>query len=268
MKKLLFPGFKSKALTFSYDDNTTQDRRLVKIFRKYGIKATFNINTGLFGKPGSLKYQHEILNHSCVDESEIKALYSGFELASHTVNHISLLKEEYTSFEREISDDCKKIGELCGIRATGFAYPYGEYNAETVKQLKSLGIIYARTVNDTHRFDLPADFLEWHPTCHDHDPEINRLTDEFLSDGGKDLKLFYIWGHSYELDKSDTDRWADMEALCEKLSGKNDIWYATNRSICEYITAAKTVGDCCEENSVGIDLFYEENGVKTVFKAK
>lgn len=74
--------------------------------------------------------------------------------------------------------------------------------------------------------------------------------------------------HSYELDKSDTDRWADMEALCEKLSGKNDIWYATNRSICEYITAAKTVGDCCEENSVGIDLFYEENGVKTVFKAK
>ena len=63
------------------------------------------------------------------------------------------------------SDDCKKIGELCGIRATGFAYPYGEYNAETVKQLKSLGIIYARTVNDTRRFDLPADFLEWclHP---------------------------------------------------------------------------------------------------------
>ena len=60
------------------------------------------------------------------------------------------------------SDDCKKIGELCGIRATGFAYPYGEYNAETVKQLKSLGIIYARTVNDTHRFDLPADF--WNGT--------------------------------------------------------------------------------------------------------
>ena len=43
---------------------------------------------------------------------------------------------------------------------------------------------------------------------------------------------------------------------------------ANNNLAIEYITAAKTVGDCCEENSVGIDLFYEENGVKTVFKAK
>ena len=37
----MFQG-KMKALTFSYDDGVTQDARLIEIFNKYGLKATFN----------------------------------------------------------------------------------------------------------------------------------------------------------------------------------------------------------------------------------
>ena len=49
-----FPGGKHKVLTLSYDDGKIQDRRLVKIFNKYGIKATFNLNSGLrYEKPYS-----------------------------------------------------------------------------------------------------------------------------------------------------------------------------------------------------------------------
>ena len=40
----MFRG-KMKAITFSYDDGVTQDKRLVDIFNKYGLKATFNINS-------------------------------------------------------------------------------------------------------------------------------------------------------------------------------------------------------------------------------
>ena len=39
---------KSKVLTFSYDDGVVQDIRLVNIFNKYGLKATFNINSGCY----------------------------------------------------------------------------------------------------------------------------------------------------------------------------------------------------------------------------
>ena len=39
---------KSKVLTLSYDDGVVQDIRLIEILNKYGIKATFNINTGLY----------------------------------------------------------------------------------------------------------------------------------------------------------------------------------------------------------------------------
>ena len=40
---------KHKILTFSYDDGTTQDIRLVELFNKYGMKATFNLNSGKLG---------------------------------------------------------------------------------------------------------------------------------------------------------------------------------------------------------------------------
>ena len=45
---------KKKALTFSYDDGVTQDVRLIEIFNKYGLKATFNLNSELLGKSGEL----------------------------------------------------------------------------------------------------------------------------------------------------------------------------------------------------------------------
>lgn len=45
--KNLFKGGRKKALTLSYDDGITQDKRLVSIFNKYGLKATFNLNSGI-----------------------------------------------------------------------------------------------------------------------------------------------------------------------------------------------------------------------------
>ena len=40
----VFPGGKFKVLTFSYDDGKIEDRRLVKLFNKFNLKATFNLN--------------------------------------------------------------------------------------------------------------------------------------------------------------------------------------------------------------------------------
>ena len=33
-----------KGITFSYDDGVTQDRRLISLLNRYGMKATFNLN--------------------------------------------------------------------------------------------------------------------------------------------------------------------------------------------------------------------------------
>ena len=47
--------------------------------------------------------------------------------------------------------------------------------------------------------------------------------------------LFYIWGHSYEFD--DKNNWERLEEICEKLANRDDIWYATNIEIYEYVEA-------------------------------
>ena len=50
---LRFPGGKAKAVTFSYDDGCRHDIRLARKLTEHGIRCTFNINSGLFGKHGS-----------------------------------------------------------------------------------------------------------------------------------------------------------------------------------------------------------------------
>ena len=47
---LRFPGGKPKAVTFSYDDGCRDDIRLAQIANSYGIKCTFNINSGFIAK--------------------------------------------------------------------------------------------------------------------------------------------------------------------------------------------------------------------------
>ena len=45
MYVMRFPGGKSKALTLSYDDGCQSDRKMIEILDRYGIKATFNLNS-------------------------------------------------------------------------------------------------------------------------------------------------------------------------------------------------------------------------------
>ena len=50
------------------------------------------------------------------------------------------------------------------------------------------------------------------------------------------LYLMYVWGHSYEF--ADKDNWQVMEDFCAMMGGQDDIWYATNIEIVDYMEAA------------------------------
>ena len=43
----LWPGGKNKALAMSYDDGCRQDKQLVEVLNRYGIKGTFHLNSGV-----------------------------------------------------------------------------------------------------------------------------------------------------------------------------------------------------------------------------
>lgn len=237
MIKPLFPEGKDKCFTLSYDDGVTQDRRLVKIFNKYNLKATFNLNSGAFGKQNPACGFDKPVTHNKIEASEVKDLYAGHEVAVHTLTHPRLQYLAKESIAYEIRKDKSNLEALVGYPVTGMAYPFGTYNEVVIDEMKKAGIRYSRTVEATRSFSIPQDFLEWHPTCHFGDDDMLELLERFLESDTfqcdqSRLKVFYLWGHAYELDGHDT--WGLMDEFCKQIANKENIWYATNGEIYEY----------------------------------
>lgn len=233
---LRFPEGKAKALTFSYDDGVVQDVRLIELFQKYGLKGTFNINGNLFEQGEHL------------DAETVRNLYvpNGQELACHGFNHPFLEKLPDNLALYEITEDRRVLEAITGKIIRGMAYPYGTTSARTKELLKTAGIAYARDIDETNQFGLPADWLQWKPTCHHNAPNIFDLAQDFLSRNTKSIGLvtndgllFYVWGHAYEFDRR--DNWEHVEKLAQMVAGKADVWYATNMEIYRYITAYRSL---------------------------
>ena len=222
----LFEGGKRKAFTLSYDDATVSDRHLVEIMNRYGIRGTFHLNSGALGK---------VMTRPHIAQEEVKELYQNHEVSCHGVKHRSLDVLSSQNVIQEILEDRRALEELCGYPVCGMSYANGRFNEETIRTLKSCGIVYARTVQNTNDFKLPQDFMKWHPTCHHKDCLENGK--RFLD--GKRARLFYVWGHSYEFDNK--NNWELFEEFCRMMSGHEDVWYATNIEIYEYIMAQKNL---------------------------
>ncbi|AIQ52102.1 polysaccharide deacetylase family protein [Paenibacillus sp. FSL R7-0331] len=235
MKRItkLWPGGKPKAFTLSYDDGVEQDRRLVEIFNKYKLKATFNLNSGIQHE-GSFWVDKGIMIRRMNPEG-LEALYEGHEIAVHSLTHPVLPDLPRELARAEILEDKRNLEQKFGYLVTGMAYPYGAYNAATIGLLKACGLEYARTVNQHLKFNLPENPYEWHPTCHHNDPELMNLTEAFLADGSPSLSLFYVWGHSYEFDVQ--NNWERIEEFSQRISSRDEVWYATNIEIIHYLEA-------------------------------
>ncbi len=227
--KFTYKEGKDKVLTMSYDDGVIQDKRLVEIFNKNGIKGSFHINGGCFG---------QIHNPSRprLAAEEIKKTYLGHEVSCHGYTHPFLERLAPMELLHEILDDKKALEDACGYVVRGLSYPFGTYNAEVIDTLKKLGMNYARTVKSTRGFTLPDDFMIWDPTCHHNDGRLMELLESFKN-STRPMAMMYVWGHSYEFDNN--DNWNVIEEFCEKAGGDSNVWYATNIEIYDYITAMR-----------------------------
>ena len=230
--RLLWPGFRTKALTFSYDDCVLQDKRLIELFNRNGEKATFNMNSGAFGREDTLIREGRVVNHSHVRADEVKSLYAGHEVAVHTVTHPNLCQLPDAQVIDEVIQDRRNLEALVHYPVRGMAYPGGCVDERVMSLLKGCGIVYARAVGTTGRFGLPAAPLNWECSCHHWG--LEPLIEPFLS-VGSDLRLLSVWGHAYEFDQRDD--WDKIESQLNRLGHHDDVWYATNIEVFDYIAA-------------------------------
>lgn len=233
-----FPGERLKALTLSYDDGSDQDIRLVETLDKYGIKGTFNISAGLFpAEPKPYKegrYSRRMTKEECV------RLYkdSAHEVAVHGYSHPILSQLPTASISAEVLLDRMGLEEVFERDIRGMAYPFGDCscNAEVLNALRAAGIVYSRMTSATRGFSLPNDWLQWRPTCKHMDERLMELAEKFAADkSDREPKLFYLWGHSFEFERD--NNWDVIENFCELMGGRDDIWYATNIEIYDYVQA-------------------------------
>ena len=223
-----FPEGKAKAVTFSYDDGVTQDKRLIEILNKYGLKATFNINSELLGKENTILCGDKRISHNKVRPEEVAELYAGHEVAVHTLTHPLLTRLSDDEVVRQVEEDRKKLSELVGYEVVGMAYPCGGLqNSDRVEDLikAHTGIKYARTISLGYSFRKQENLYRYKPTAfHLNFADNYFLADEFFKSA--EDGIFYIWGHSYEFDIGDT--WEEFEKFCQYVSGIEGVSYMTN----------------------------------------
>lgn len=242
---LRYPGGKGKAVTFSYDDGCTDDRRFVEILDRHGIKCTFNHNSDAIKKGKA--YSKE--------DCEALFLSKGHEIAVHGYWHRAEGAIRPIDGIRDVLDCRLALEAKFGRIIRGMAYPdsgitllhNGTRYEDVRTYLGQLDIAYARTLRgDNDSFLLPTDWYAWVPTAHHKNPKLKEYMQKFLeysADNSYHARrfpvLFYLWGHSYEFDND--KNWDLAEEICATLGGRDDIWYATNIEIYEYVKAYESL---------------------------
>ena len=225
---------RNKAVTFSYDDGVTQDIRLIELLGKYNLKCTFNINSDLLSKRGILMHNNNKISHYKIHTEDLKHVYDGHEIAVHTLTHPNLTQCDTNEIIRQVETDRLNLSQYAGYEVVGMAYPCGGVNNDDrVAGIieNNTGVKYCRTITQTGQFNIQDNLFRFNPTVYHLDfDKMMQLGQEFLRLDCKTPKLFYIWGHSYELDY-ETDYWVRLEEFFKLISGNDEIFYGTNKEV-------------------------------------
>ena len=197
-----------KIFLISFDDGTVWDGRFVELLNKYGMKATFNLNSGLedfvWQYEDRFPVRRQIL-------SETVEQYRGHEVASHTLHHHWLNSLTPPQLSREVGEDCENLKKIFGLDEIGFGVPFTACGDREVNIIKKY-VRYIRLSEFAQTFSLPED--PYHIPIHAlyNQPDVRQRIAAFAQND-LPVSLFVMAGHSYELEV--LDHWDYMEQLLQ-----------------------------------------------------
>lgn len=234
-----------KFFVWSFDDGLEQDKKIVEILRSYHMGATFNLNSGLYGKQqmigriGTLgckevpldKFQGQKFHilkyvpHRRIPEDELRQVYEGFEIASHTTTHQNLTKLTAQQIEKDIASDVQNLSKMFSQKVTGFAYPFGASNSITRQALQSCGITYARLGKSSDDFSFPKDPLSLPISCwHISSKAMDKLEHFLSAPAQEEDQLFLMFAHGYEFDFGMKESsWDKFKHICDRVSQHTEV---------------------------------------------
>ena len=221
---------KKKILVFTFDDGTVHDIKFINILNKYGLKGTFNLNTGLANyvwyKDGIAIYR--------LDLNEYKYIYDGHEVASHTLTHPHMTEIDDESVIRESKEDIKNLEKIFNRKINSFAFPFHDFSKREIELIKNnndLTNIRVSEVNET--FSFPKDIYSIPITTFKF-YRAKELYEEFIK---LDEGLFVFAGHSYDYYVDGT--FDEFEKLVKQISENKDIEVMTMSEMVKYLGGKK-----------------------------
>ena len=234
----VFPNGKEKVFTLSYDDGIDSDEKLVEMMRRHGVRGTFNICSGRMPDEPQPHDETHLWRKMTVQKC-LEVYGEDMEIAIHGANHPWWARLPSDAAMLDILEDRRALERMTGKIIRGGAYPEGSFSDSVVETLRLAGVAYCRTTKSTGDLTvLPGDPLRLRPTCHHTDPRLMELAQKFADapQNGK-MRMFYVWGHTFEFVRE--NNWQLMEDLLTLVGGREDVWYATNIEMIDYLDAVK-----------------------------
>ena len=197
-----------KIFLISFDDGTVWDGRFVQLLNKYGMKATFNLNSGLEDFVWQYEDRFPVRRQILAETVE---QYRGHEVASHTLHHHWLNSLTPPQLSREVGEDCENLKKIFGLTEIGFGVPFTACGDREVNIIKKY-VRYIRLSEFAQSFALPED--PYHIPIHAlyNQPDVRQRIAAFAQND-LPVSLFVMAGHSYELEV--LNHWEYMEELLQ-----------------------------------------------------
>ncbi|MDQ0898785.1 peptidoglycan/xylan/chitin deacetylase (PgdA/CDA1 family) [Paenibacillus sp. V4I7] len=127
-----------RPVLLTFDDGYANNAEVaLPILQRHRFPATLFLSPGFIGQPGYLSWPQV---------QELSA--AGWDIAPHGLTHPHLTQLSVEQQREEITESRRRIEQALGKSVDVFAYPFGEYNEETLKILKEAAYRYAFTTKE------------------------------------------------------------------------------------------------------------------------
>ena len=211
-----FIGKNMKIVSLSFDDGTIYDKRFIGLLNKYGLRATFNLNSGL--DDFIWYYEDKPIRRLNLEES--KDIYNGHEVASHSLTHPYFSSLDEKRQIQEVEEDILNLEKIFSRKIEGFAFPFIDQTEANIQVVKNnIDLKYIRCSIFTEKI-LPKDRYHVGINALYDDKDIYEKLERYKSNILPN-SLFVIAGHSYEFEvKND---WEKIEKLLKYLKENDEL---------------------------------------------
>ena len=209
-------GKNMKIVSLSFDDGTIYDKRFIGLLNKYGLRATFDLNSGL--EDFIWYYEDKPIRRLNLEES--KDIYNGHEVASHSLTHPYFSSLDEKRQIQEVEEDILNLEKIFSRKIEGFAFPFIDQTEANIQVVKNnIDLKYIRCSIFTEKI-LPKDRYHVGINALYDDKDIYEKLERYKSNILPN-SLFVIAGHSYEFEvKND---WEKIENLLKYLKENDDL---------------------------------------------